>query len=155
MFEAMPTSLGVTMGRIAIGHCGCWKVTQKPLGRHMIFWFRNRKKYNGAVDVKLNNEYQIETRDNPHFPGILKYLEFIDVSWNENATEDECALRIATLYLSGLIRHGLWDEGRVVASRFEHVGPYGVERGLIRLEIWEKCVALIQKTQREVAERKQ
>lgn len=119
-----------------------------------MFGFRNRKKYNGAVDVKLNNEYQIKTRDNPNFPGILKYLELIDVSWNNKATEDECAMQIATLYLCGLIRHALRDERRVVADRFERVGPYGVERGLIRLEIWEKCVALIEKTKRELAEGK-
>lgn len=29
--------------------------------------FKNRKQYNGTVDTKLNNEYQIQTRDNELF----------------------------------------------------------------------------------------
>jgi hypothetical protein len=120
-----------------------------------MFGFRNRKKYNAAVDVKLNNEYQIRTQDNPNFPGILKYLQLIDVSWNDKGSEDECAMQIASLYLCGLFRHSLWDEGRVVSGRFNHVGPYGVERGLIRQEVWKKCVALVERTQREVSKPKQ
>ncbi len=120
-----------------------------------MFGFHNRKKYNAAVDVKLNNEYQIRTRDNPNFPGVLKYLELIDVSWNDNGSEDECAMQIATLYLCGLLRHALWDEGRVVAGRFDQIGPYGVQRGLVRAEVWEKCVALVEKTKREVSQHMQ
>lgn len=119
-----------------------------------MFGFRNRKKYNADVDVKLNNEYQIKTRDNQHFPGILKYLELIDASWNSNATEDECAMQIATLYLCGLFRNRLWEDGRVVAGRLDQVGPYGVQVGLVRLEVWEKCVAIVESTQREVSQRK-
>jgi len=120
-----------------------------------MFGFRNRKKYNAAVDVKVNNEYQIQTQDNPNFPGILKYLEIIDVSWNSNASEDECAMQIATLYLCGLFRHALWDEARAVASRFDQLGPYGVRRGLIRAEVLAKCVTLVENTKREVSQHKQ
>lgn len=107
-----------------------------------MFGFRNRKKYNASVDVKLNNEYQISTRDNPHFPGVLKYLELIDVSWNNKASEDECAMQIATLYLSGLFRASLFEEAKAVSERLVHIGQYGVERGLVRIEIFEKCIAL-------------
>jgi hypothetical protein len=42
-----------------------------------------RKKYNGTVDTKLKNEYQIATRDNPSFPGALAYLGLIDNAWAE------------------------------------------------------------------------
>ena len=37
-----------------------------------MFGFGNRKKYNGIVDTKLNNEYQIATRDNPSFRAFLR-----------------------------------------------------------------------------------
>ncbi|MCW5614367.1 MAG: hypothetical protein KIT32_04550 [Rhodocyclaceae bacterium] len=129
--------------------------TQLIIGAIVMFGFRSRKKYNAAVDVKLNNEFQIQTRGNPNFPGVLKYLELIDVSWNNKASEDECALQIATLYLCGLVRHSFWDECQVISGRFGQVGPYGVERGLIRQEVWDKCVSLVKKAQREVSEREQ
>jgi len=116
-----------------------------------MFGFRNRKKYNETVDVKLNNEYQIRTQDNPKFPGILKYLELIDVSWNNNASEDECAMQIATMYLCGLFRNQYWDDARPLAERLDTIGPYGVRRGLVRQEVWEKCIALVEKTQCDVA----
>ncbi len=116
-----------------------------------MFGFRNRKKYNGTVDVKLNNEYQIRTRDNPNFPGSLKYLEYIDVGWNNNASEDECAMQIATLYLCGLIRHKLVDEEREVANRIKQIGSFGVDRGLIREQFWENCNALIENNRRGVS----
>lgn len=116
-----------------------------------MFGFRNRKKYNGTVDVKLNNEYQITTQDNPKFPGVLKYLELIDVSWNSNASEDECAMQIATMYLCGLFRNQLWDEARPLAGRLDSIGPYAVDRGLVRRDVWEKCIALIEKTQRDIS----
>ena len=116
-----------------------------------MFGFRNRKKYNASVDSKLNNEYQIRTQNNSKFPGILKYLEIIDVSWNNNASEDECALQIGTLYLCGLFRYTLFEEARVLAPRMDQIGPYGVQRGLIRQEVWEKCIAQVEKTQREVS----
>ena len=119
-----------------------------------MFGFGNRKKYNAAVDIKVNNEYQIDTQDNPKFPSILKYLEIIDASWNNDASEDECAMQIATLYLCGLFRYGLWDEGCELASRFDRLGLYGVQRGLIRAEVREKCVALVEKTKRGVSEQK-
>ena len=117
-----------------------------------MFGFRNRKKYNAVVDTKLNNEYQIRTQDNQHFPGILTYLKLIDTPYYDGATEDECALQIASLYLSGAIRNSLVEEARAVSTRIGQVGPFGIERGLIRQEVWDKCVALVEKTRREVAE---
>lgn len=116
-----------------------------------MFGFRNRKKYNGSVDVKLNNEYQIPTQDNPKFPGVLQYLALIDESWNNYASEDECAMQIATLYVCGLFRQHLWEEARLIAERMDHIGPFGIKHGLIRSEVWDKCIALVEKTQREVS----
>lgn len=39
---------------------------------------KKRKTYNSEVTAKLNDEYKIDTNDNPLFPGVLKYLEYID-----------------------------------------------------------------------------
>lgn len=116
-----------------------------------MFGFRNRQKYNGTVDTKINNEYQIATRDNPLFPAPLAYLQLIDTPFANHASEDECALQIATLYLAGLFRHGLWDDARVLAGRIESVTSFGLQRGLIRQEVWDRCVDLIERTQREVS----
>jgi hypothetical protein len=118
-----------------------------------MFGFRSRMKYNATVDIKLNNEYNIKTQDNPLFPGVLKYLELIDASWNNNASEDECALQIATLYLCGLIRGNLVDDAKVLAGRVDQVAQYGVDRNLIRQDIWDKCIALVQKNQRETLQK--
>lgn len=114
-----------------------------------MFGFRNRKKYNGVVDTKLNNEYQIRTNDNPHFPGVLAYLNLIDTFYQGGSTEDECALQIATLYLSGAIKHSLSDEAQSVWARMHQVAPFGVARGLIRQEVWDKCAALVKNAQGE------
>jgi len=66
-----------------------------------MFGSGRRKRYNGAVDVKLNNEYQINTQNSPGFPGALAYLR-LDNAWNGKMSEDEAALYIATLYCCGL-----------------------------------------------------
>jgi hypothetical protein len=70
-------------------------------GTNPMFGSGRRKRYNGAVDVKLNNEYQINTQNSPGFPGALAYLR-LDNAWNGKMSEDEAALYIATLYCCGL-----------------------------------------------------
>lgn len=96
--------------------------------------FRNRNKFNGDVDVKLNNEYDIKTRDNPLFPEEFKYLNILDQAWNEKYTEDESAMFIAALYYSGLIKSGKNEAAAALRKRIASVGQYGVSRGTISLQ---------------------
>lgn len=105
--------------------------------------FKNRKKYNGQVDTKLNNEYQISTRDNPNFPGIMAYLELIDTAWNAKMNEDEAAMFIATLYFSGLCKHGLSIEASVLLPRIIKIAEFCVPKGMIGQERWNKFAGAI------------
>lgn len=111
-----------------------------------MFGLRNRKKYNGTVDTKLNNEYGIRTQGNPNFPGALAYLRMIDTPFNSGYTEDECALQIATLYLCGTMKHGLHDEGRQIEARLNQVVQFGIKTRQIREELWLKCGEMIERT---------
>lgn len=109
-----------------------------------MFGFGNRKKYNGAVDVKLNNEYQIRTRDNPSFPGMGAYLELIDNAWNTKMAEDDAALYIATLYYCGILKHGLRDEASALYSRIHSIVGFGLPKGIISQDLWSKFSEAIQ-----------
>lgn len=106
--------------------------------------FRNRKKYNGTVDTKLNNEYQIPTRDNERFPGLMGYLQLIDNAWAASMTEDEAAMYIATLYYCGLVENGHQMEARAVVGRINSVGQFGVSNGSISMDRATKLLAAIQ-----------
>ena len=75
--------------------------------------FKNkRKQFNGLVDTKLNNDYQIQTRDNSKFPGVIAYLEFLDIAVSARMNETEAAMYIATMYFYGLCKHGHAQEAR-------------------------------------------
>lgn len=108
-----------------------------------MFGFGNRKRYNGAVDEKLNHEYQIATRNNQNFPGIHAYLEIIDNAWTAKMSEDEGAIYIATLHCCGLLKHGIYDEARYLYLRILHAGIDGVERGVISQARWDKFSAAL------------
>ncbi len=103
--------------------------------------FRNRKKFNGDVDVKVNTEYDIKTRDNPNFPAVVGYLNILDHAWSMKMTEDEAAMFVATLYLSGLLKHGLLQEADLLDRRLSKVTQFGFERGTIAQHHLENCVA--------------
>ncbi len=103
-----------------------------------MFGFGNRKKYNGAVDVKLNNEYQILTRGNPSFPGMLAYLELIDNAWNAKMSEDEGSLYIATLYYCGILKLGHHEEAVALHKRIHSVVSFGLPKGMISQVRWAK-----------------
>lgn len=111
--------------------------------------FGGRKKYNGAVDIKLNNEYQIATRDNPSFPGTLAYLELIDNAWAAKMSEDEGALYIATLYYCGILKHGLHAEASALHSRIQSIVGFGLPKGMISQARWAKFSAAIQQANLE------
>ena len=117
-----------------------------------MFGFRNRKKYNGSVDIKLNNEYQIPTSDNPGFPGTLAYLELIDKAWDGKMSEDEGALYIATLYYCGLRKHGLHSEASALYSRIQSIVSFGLPNGLISHERWDKFSGAIERANHEAGE---
>ena len=114
-----------------------------------MFGFGNRKRYNGAVDTKLNNEYQTATRDNPNFPGMLAYLEIIDNAWNTKMSESEGALYIATLYYCGILKHGLHTEAEALRSRIESIVAFDLPRGMISQTRWSKFSEAIEQAFQE------
>jgi hypothetical protein len=114
-----------------------------------MFGFGNRKKYNGSVDIKLNNEYQIPTRSNPSFPGMLAYLELIDNAWAAKMSEDEGALYIATLYYCGIRKRGVTAEADALYSRIQSVVGFGLPKGLISASRWSKFSSAIQEANHE------
>lgn len=114
-----------------------------------MFGFGNRKRYNGAVDVKLNNEYRIPTRDNPSFPGTLAYLELIDNAWNAKMSEDEGSLYIATLYYCGILKLGQHVEASALHNRIQSIVGFGLSKGMISQARWAKFSAAIQQADQE------
>ena len=114
-----------------------------------MFGFGARKKYNAVVDTKLNNEYQLLTRDNPNFPGILAYLKLIDNAWDTKMSADEGALYIATVYYCGLVDHKLFAEASILNSRIQSIVGFGLSKGLISQVRWNKFSAAIQKSKHE------
>ena len=103
-----------------------------------MFGFGKRRRYNGAVDVKLHNEYQIDTQNAPGFPAVLGYLSLIDNAWNVKMTEDEVALYIASLHCIDLVEKGHRDEAMNLILRISSIGPFGVSKGLISHERWDR-----------------
>lgn len=90
-----------------------------------------RKLYNGAVDTKLNNEYQIDTRGDQNFPRVLGYLELIDKAWHSKFSEDEAALYIATLFYCGLAKAGDHAQASALFPRLQSVAKFGLSKGMI------------------------
>ena len=110
-----------------------------------MFWlFKNRKQYNGTVDTKLNNEYQIQTRENDLFPGINAYLKLLDNAWAAQMNEDEAAMYVASLYAAGLKQHGFYDVAWPVVDRMIAVGKFGAERGMIRVELADRFMNAVE-----------
>lgn len=115
-----------------------------------MFGFGKRKKFNGIIDTKLNNEYQIETRGNEKFPGLTAYLELIDNAWNGDMSEDEGALYIAVLYYCGLLKAGHTQEAESLLSRIHSIADFGVRRQMISQARWDKFHGAIVKTQMDL-----
>lgn len=108
-----------------------------------MFGFGKRKRYNAEVDTKLNNEYGIATKDNPHFPEILSYLKYIDECWLVSLNSNECALWIATRCYCAWMKAGLQLQAGLLLDRMMSVGKFGVEKGMISEGIWKKSLANI------------
>ena len=117
-----------------------------------MFGFGRREKYNGAVDTKLNNEYQISTRDNSLFPRAIAYLKLIDTAWTSKMSEDEAALYIAALYYLGILKHEHHELARELHARIQSVGTFGHDKGTISDRVWG---AVSRDVQRATAEAKQ
>lgn len=96
--------------------------------------FRDRKKFNGNVDHLLTSAYKIVTRDNPIFPGVLAYLEMLDQAWSAKFTDEEAAMFVATLYYSGLMQHGFYDEAGPLEIRLQEIGARGFAAGKIGMQ---------------------
>jgi len=106
--------------------------------------FGNRKKYNGTVDTKLNNEYQINTQKEP-FPGPLAFLKLLDAAWAANMNEDEAAMYVASLYFCGLLKAGHEQSAENLYDRIHHVGEFGLSKGMISRERYEGLFEAINK----------
>ena len=109
----------------------------------MFGFFKNRKRYNGDVDTKLNNEYQIVTRDNPLFPGMLAYLELIDNAWSVKMTEAEAAMYIAVLYHDGIRKHGYVAEAHALADRVRAIAQFNLQTGQLSQERANKFIGVL------------
>ena len=112
-----------------------------------MFGFGDRRKFNGTVDTKLNNEYQIDTNQgtNPSFPGPIFYGEMLDIAWFKKLTVDEAALYIATLYFCGVLEKGRIDEAKKVHSRIYSVASFCLPRRMISQQWWDKFSNEIEK----------
>jgi hypothetical protein len=97
-----------------------------------------RKKYNGAIDTKLNNEYQIQTKGNLLFPNVGAYLDLIDNAWKTNMSVDDGVLYIATLYYCGLVRQEHNEEAKDLLQRINSIVEFGLPKGIISEEKWSK-----------------
>jgi hypothetical protein len=104
--------------------------------------FKSRPKYNGTVDTKLNNEYQIDTRGKA-FPGPASYLKILDLAWQTGMNEDEAAMYVATLYFCGIMKAGLEDEAARILERLNSVGDFGLSKGMIDGQRHAKFIATI------------
>ena len=116
----------------------------------MLGFFNKRKRYNGEVDTKLNTEYQIKTRDNPLFPGALKYLSIIDNAWNAKMNSSEGALYIATLYYCGIVKHGHTKEGAALLERINHIVGFNLKNGIVTESLWYRFANEIDQATEEV-----
>lgn len=96
--------------------------------------FKNRKRFNGDVDTKINNEYDIQTRNNPLFPSMTRYLQVLDEAWASKFTEDETALFVATLYYTGLLKANRSDLAEPLRKRLASVPQFGLEKGTISMQ---------------------
>jgi hypothetical protein len=105
--------------------------------------FSGRKKYNGQVDIKLNNEYQIKTQNNSAFPKGLAYLELIDNAYKSGMNADEGALYIASLYFHGLCSSGATIEAELLFRRLISVVDFGLAKNLISDAWWKKFAVVI------------
>lgn len=105
-----------------------------------MFGLGRKRRYHGAVDIKLREDYGIATRrDNPLFPRVLAYLELLDNAYRAKMSEDEAALNIATLYCCGIARHGFEEEAGDVLDCIHAAVDAGLTKGTISMERWLRC----------------
>jgi hypothetical protein len=105
-----------------------------------VFGFGKKKRndFNGAVDTKLNNEYQIQTRSNELFPGSIAYLGFLDIAWKAKMNEHEASMYMAILYYCGLIDNGHYDVAEPVGQRIQAVSEFCLPKGMIGEAHWKR-----------------
>lgn len=112
-----------------------------------MFGIGQRKKYNGTVDIKVNNEYQISTRNNPEFPRLPEYLSKIEEAWSGGLSEDEAALYIACLHYGALLHGNQIERADALLARINTIGQFNLRRGIIIEERWEALYEIVEKSQ--------
>lgn len=108
-----------------------------------------RRRYNGAVDIRLRNEYQIETNGNNHFPELTEYLNFIKLSKKNSMNADETALHIATLYYCSLLSAQMFEEASAVLLSIEALSLKHTLEGYISEQSYLKSLELISDAETE------
>lgn len=101
-------------------------------------FFRNRKRFNGEVDQKILTDYGIKTSENPDWPGVLAYLELLDVPWQQKWNADEAALHMVVLYYDGLERNGRASDALLIRPKILQVANRQVSSGVVGREKWER-----------------
>lgn len=104
----------------------------------------NRRKYNGQVDIKLNKEYGILTRNNKNFPGLADYLAIVDAYFYSNKNTNECALGIATFYYCELAKKEDQVESSELLNRIIRNTNFDLEKGIISNDFYKECAVKIQ-----------
>lgn len=113
-----------------------------------MFGFGNRKKYNGAVDLKVRNGYGIVTSDNPKFGGPLSYLSLIDKAWEADMSIEEAGMYIAALYYAGIIKQDRNSpEVKELSLKIRSTSLHDHNRGLIGKARYAGFIGAVEKAE--------
>lgn len=108
--------------------------------------FGKRRKWNGAVARIIENDYGVQRRGNPDWPGINAELEFLDMAWAVKQNENEAALMMVVNLFCGYVDHGHINKAREMYPRMMTVAEPHVATGVIRPEHWARFAAAIEES---------
>ena len=100
--------------------------------------FGKRKKWNAAVALMVENDYGIQRRGNPDWPGINAELEILDGVWAAKQNENEAALMMVVNLFCGYVDHGRLDLARAMYPKMMAVADPQIASGIIRANHWER-----------------
>ncbi len=108
--------------------------------------FGKRRKWNGAVARIIEEDYGVQRRGNPDWPGIYAELEFLDLAWAIKQNEDEAALMMVVNLFCGYTDHGRMDLARELYPMMMAVAEPQIASGLIRPNHWERFSKAIEES---------
>ena len=113
--------------------------------------FGKRKKWNGVVAEIIENEYGIQRRVNPDYPGVIAELEHLDIAWLAKATEHEAACMMAVNLYCGLVDYGRYDDAMQFYAKMMAVAEPQVSGGLIGAVPWSRFSKAIEESKAIIA----